>query len=178
MIIDDRPLLVGEALAASILLRAAAAKLVVPTTAAAAVGELLRRPMATRFIRCVAITELITVLLFAVPPLLGLAQVLVGLLGAMFVGVGLAGLLRHTTRPCGCFGAESKRPLGSLSIASGMFLVVVSTLVLYATPAHYSTNAPAALTALVSMGWLLTTHRSSFRTVVANAKLGRLRTSQ
>jgi hypothetical protein len=111
-------------LLSGLLLPAGIAKLVSPSALAAALGELVGPAGGRRgAVRAVAAVELCAATLLALAPAAPATRVSVALLGAGFALAGLAGRLRSSTRPCGCFGALTTRALGLWNAALGAVFV-------------------------------------------------------
>jgi hypothetical protein len=148
------------AVAVVVLVRASAAKLASPTVAASAVSEILPRRLALRprSVRLVAVVELVTAVLAAIPVARRPATGLILALGVVFAGVGVLGLLRGSNKPCGCFGSGSDRRLGWSNVASGALFVIFAAAML-AVPQSYNGTQVAIATSLLSVtglsGWTL-----------------------
>ena len=54
--------------------------------------------------------------------------------GGLIAAVGLLGLLRRTTAPCGCFGGSTSRPLGLVNVAFGAAMIILGITGMAAAP--------------------------------------------
>ncbi|GAA1349548.1 MauE/DoxX family redox-associated membrane protein [Streptomyces beijiangensis] len=164
----DVTMIIVNAGVAAVFLRAAAAKAASPGVAASAVQELLggRPRPSDAAVRLVAVLELATVALLVVPGTRVVGYVITGVLGVLFAGMGTAGKLRGSDRPCGCFGIAESKPLGTANIVSGLLFVAVAVAGLLGPDAAGagSTATTAVLTSAVSSSWLLATHRTAAQT--------------
>ncbi|MBX6354333.1 MAG: hypothetical protein IRZ05_00590 [Micromonosporaceae bacterium] len=117
-------LVAATAAITAVLLRAGVGKLALPASLAAALAELLgQAAVPASAVRLLAAGELTLALLV---PFVGGAtatQVVVAALGLAFAAVGVAGQLRGTRLPCGCFGSASGTSFGAMNIAAGAALV-------------------------------------------------------
>lgn len=138
-------LVAGNAVAASILLIAASAKLVSPDPLSRSLLRLTGRSAMSsrRVVRAIGVVEAVVALGVLVEPIRLTASVLLGLLGAVFIGVGITGRVRRVDEPCGCFGATSQQPLGKQNIALGLLIGIVGVANLVATD-QLSENARTA----------------------------------
>lgn len=178
MTLTDALLVGADAAAAALLVRAGTAKAVAPALGAAAVGELLpgrrgRRPVPTALVRALAAVEMAVALALAVPVLRGPAHLPVLLLGIVFTGAGILGMSRGSTRPCGCFGADSTRPLGVGNVLMGIAILADGVTALRPhgagwAPGGSSSGRVAALTVIVTCCWLLCSYRGHAYRVVGN----------
>ncbi|HEY2241303.1 MAG TPA: MauE/DoxX family redox-associated membrane protein [Streptosporangiaceae bacterium] len=166
----------GDAVVAALLVRSSALKAVTPDVIADALAELSRgrwRPSA-RAMRAVAGIELTAALAITAPSLRVAAWVITGLLGISFVVLGTAGLLTGSTRPCGCFGAESERPLGVPSVLAGSaFLALAAINIADAgdagmTGAHVGV---AVVAAVIVLTWTLAAHRREAMAMISTGRL-------
>jgi hypothetical protein len=135
---------------AAVLLYSGTAKVVSPSGLATALGELLRlsRPPGL-VVRLIAVGETAIALLLVIwPGALGTRLVVAGA-GLAFALAGLAGYLRRTTQPCGCFGVAGSRALGWWNVVFGC--AFVGWAVLPAAPV----NAPLANVVLGLTGSLV-----------------------
>ncbi|MFG3154682.1 MauE/DoxX family redox-associated membrane protein [Streptomyces sp. NPDC048219] len=151
---------------AAVLLRAAAAKTVGPSVAASALQELTggRRRPADIVVRMVALLEVATLVLLIAPATRPVGYGAVAVLGLSFAALGAAGLLRGSDRPCGCFGVDNDKPLGTANVITGLAFAAVALTGLLAGPDAGSAATAATLTSAVSSGWLLVTHRTAAAT--------------
>jgi hypothetical protein len=171
MTATDGVLICGNVLLATLLIRASAGKLVTPGLTVSALSELfpglLRR--GTGVVRAIAMAEGLAALTTVVAILRLPGQVLVASLGAGFVALGVAGRLRGSRQPCGCFGASSTRPLGAANVAAGVFLLLVAAVNGWAPAPAEPTDVAAYTsmgTAIVSVGWLFWSSRDRIRVMV------------
>ncbi|WP_390623918.1 MauE/DoxX family redox-associated membrane protein [Fodinicola feengrottensis] len=160
IILVDLALICANAVLVTILLRAAATKIVKPSTTASALRELVPAlpPKLPVAVRVLAALEFVAAFTYAIPPARLPGQFLVALLGAGFVVLGVAGMVRGSSEPCGCFGAESTKPLGLTNIMMGVALVAAgaANLVVWPVLDAQTWAVGSALTAVVlSAGWLL-----------------------
>jgi hypothetical protein len=160
----------ADAIVVTLLLRAGSAKLVSPQQAAAAIGELRAagQPAPIGFVRLLAAFELTIALALAFPGLRTPAHLLVFLFGVVFAGAGVVGVLRGSNRPCGCFGTQTKKPLGAGNVLLGLAFSLSAAAQL-SLPAHAAASVYTALVAVVlSTSWLFVTHRRRARTVLGH----------
>jgi Methylamine utilisation protein MauE len=160
------------ALAVALLLRSSALKAASPHVTADALAEvfprLSGRPL-SRNVRLAAGIELLAALAITAPHLRLAAWVLAGLLGACFAALGTVGLVRGSTRPCGCFGADGDRPLGWMSMLTGAALLALAVVSVadrrdaLTVTAHAGTAAAAAV---IALAWTLASHRKEAVQVV------------
>jgi len=166
----------GDAVIAALLIRSSALKAVTPDLIADALAELSRgrwRP-SSMAMRAVAGIELAAALAITAPSLRVVAWVITGLLGICFVVLGAAGLLTGSTQPCGCFGAESDRPLGVPSVLAGTALLTLAAINIVDAGDAEMTGAHvgvALVAAVISLTWTLAAHR---REAMAMINTGRL----
>lgn len=165
-----------DALIAALLVRSSALKAVTPDRTADALAELSRgrwRPSGM-VMRAVAGTELAAALAITAPSLRIAAWVITGMLGMCFLVLGAAGLLKGSTQPCGCFGAESDRPLGVPSVLAGsVFLTLAVVNIADAGDAEMAgAHAGVALVAaIILLAWTLAAHRREAAAIIS--RLGR-----
>jgi hypothetical protein len=164
-----------DALAAAVLLRSSALKAASPQVAGDALSELiprLRRPVRT-IVLLAAWAELVAALAITAPHLRLAAWVLTGLLGSCFAALGTAGLVKESTRPCGCFGAGSDRPLGWMSLLTGVAILALAVVSIagrrdaLTVTAHAGTAAAAAVIALT---WTMANHRRQAVQIIARMR--------
>lgn len=152
-------------------MRAGATKLVKPAATTAALREIApmqRIPLDT-LVRIVAVLEILAAFTYAIPAAQRPGQILVGLLGISFAVMGVAGALRGSSVPCGCFGAESTRPLGTVNILMGVALIAIAGWNLAVQPTADAGVVASALVAVaLSSGWLLVTHRRQIVLIAGN----------
>lgn len=154
----------GDAVVAALLVRSSTLKAVTPDLIADALAELSRgrwRPSGMAM-RAVAGIELAAALAITAPSLRVAAWVITGMLGICFVVLGTAGLLKGSTRPCGCFGAESERPLGVPSVLAGSALLALAAVNIADAGDAEMTGAHAGVAlvaAVISLTWTLAAHR-------------------
>jgi hypothetical protein len=116
-------LVVATAAITAVLLQAGVGKLTSPLPLAAALTELLgRTTVPASAVRLLATAELALALIVPFAGGTVAAQIAVATLGAGFAAVGVAGRIRGTDLPCGCFGATSGTSFGLTHIASGAAL--------------------------------------------------------
>ncbi|MDQ1018611.1 MauE/DoxX family redox-associated membrane protein [Streptomyces afghaniensis] len=175
MTLTDALLVCADAVVVALLVRGGAAKIVAPALGAAAAGELRpgRGPVPAAVIRALAVVEIAVAVAMALPSLRGPAHVPMAALGLLFAGAGILGLLRGSTEPCGCFGADSTRPLGAGNVLMGVAVLAaaVSGLWVHGVDPSRTDSASAGvagLGAIVTGGWLLYSHRKHVHTVVGN----------
>jgi hypothetical protein len=161
----------GDAVIAALLVRSSALKAVTPDLTADALAELSRgrwRPSGM-VMRAVAGTELAAALAITVPSLRVAAWVITGTLGMCFVVLGTAGLLTGSTRPCGCFGAESDRPLGMPSMLAGSALLTLAAVNIADPGDAEMTGAHAGVAlvaAVISLAWTLAAHHREATAII------------
>lgn len=167
----DAVLISGNVVLATLLMRSSAGKLVTPGLTASALAELFPRFMrsGSGVVRVVAWVEGLAALSTVIPILRLPGQVLVAVLGASFMVLGVAGRLRGSRRPCGCFGAGSTRPLGTVNIAAGVLLLLVAAINFWALTPAEPVNVAAytsMCTVITSVGWLFWSSRDRIRVMV------------
>lgn len=115
--------------AAALLISAGVSKLVKPDPFREALEEVVRgagRLVSRPSVRLIAVLEIVGALALTSASLRVLAAFAVGCLGFCFVALGLAGSIRGSRLPCGCFGAANgSRPLGLVNVASGAFFMLL-----------------------------------------------------
>lgn len=168
----DVVLICGNVVLATLLIRASAGKLVTPGLTVSALSELFPgfRRSGGGIVRAVAMVEGLAALSTVVATLRLPGQILVAALGAGFVMLGVAGRLRDSQQPCGCFGASSTRPLGAANIAAGGLLLLVAAVNFWAPSPAEPVNVAAYTsigTAIASVGWLLWSSRDRIRVMVS-----------
>ncbi|MEV4759742.1 MauE/DoxX family redox-associated membrane protein [Micromonospora sp. NPDC049559] len=168
----DSVLICGNVVLATLLIRASAGKLVTPGLTASALSELFPGLMrsGSGIVRATALAEGLAALSTVIATLRLPGQILVALLGAGFVLLGVAGLLKGSQQPCGCFGASSTRPLGTVNIAAGLLLLLVAAVNFWAPPPAEPANVAAytsMCTAIASIGWLFWSNRDRIRVMVS-----------
>lgn len=153
-------LTVFDALAAAILINAGVTKMVVPAPLLRASAEVLAAPgwLGPPVVRGFGAIELAVAVALLVQPARLPAAIATTILGVCFATAGLAGVLRRSSVPCGCFGGSSGQPLGWANVALGVALAVwpVSLLVGHRTTSGYSAAAVllASIAATVLCLWL------------------------
>jgi hypothetical protein len=154
---DDDWILVGlNAATVAVLLDAGLFKLARPSGLRRALAELAPGLITDSVVRGIAAVEVAVGVALLVPATRVPAAFVVGLLGAAFAALGVAGRARRSTEPCGCFG-DGTRPLGAVNVLLGLALVAVAAIDLTgAAPASYARVAPvlAALLVLVLCLWM------------------------
>jgi hypothetical protein len=143
------PVTAVEVLLAALLFYSGLNKVVGPAALAEALGELLGRhrfPLTP--VRLLAAVEVAAALLVAVAPDLTATRAVVAVLGAGFTATGLAGRLRGSAMPCGCFGRQGARSLGLWNTVLGLAFVAWSVLPAPDTP--YGWQPRLALVCLVA----------------------------
>jgi hypothetical protein len=127
MRLSDWALALAAAAAAALLLNAGLAKLASPGQLRGALSELLpvagRRP-GNALVRGFGVAESAAAAGLLVAPARLPAAVAAAVLGVSFAALGVLGVVRGTSRPCGCFGAAGQRPLGWANVWLGAALVV------------------------------------------------------
>ncbi|MFJ5720944.1 MauE/DoxX family redox-associated membrane protein [Streptomyces sp. NPDC093149] len=161
-----------DAIVATVLLRSAAAKAVSPGVASAAVGEALggRAVISPAFVRAVSAWESIAAVALLTPALRWAASALVAVLGLSFALLGAAGSIRGSKVPCGCFGAESARPLGAVNTAVGAFFIAAAAVHAFG-PSHIDASVltfTVLLVTILSGAWLILSQRRTGWVVVKN----------
>jgi hypothetical protein len=149
-----------NAAVATLLLMAGAAKVINPSVTAAALGELRRgdQPVSEQLVRVFGATEMLVAVVLSISGLRVPAASLTGLLGVSFAAAGLLGMVRGTEQPCGCFGAESNRPLGPGNLMLGLaFAGVAVADLLSQQPGDEgrATLMTAALVSILTSAWLI-----------------------
>lgn len=162
-----------NAAVAALLARAAAEKFVRPDVAASAIAEIWpgRSHIRQAAIRGVAGIEAVAAISVAIPLLRLPGQGLICALGAAFVSMGIVGLARGSTEPCGCFGTSGKHPLGAVSIVLGLVLMADTALNFAMAPQASATGLSvrsAGLAAIALMAWLHVAHRAAARAAIRN----------
>lgn len=128
-------LAVFDAAVAAILINAAVTKMVAPAPLLRASAEVLAAPrwLGKPLVRGFGATELAVAVALLVWPARLPAAVAATMLGVCFATVGLVGVRRRSSVPCGCFGGSSRQPLGWANVALGAALAVVWPVNLLAT---------------------------------------------
>jgi hypothetical protein len=114
-----------NAVASALLINAGIAKLVAPARLLRAVAELAGVPgrdAGELLARGLGAAELAVAIALLVRPARLPAGVAVALLGLSFAGVGLLGVRRGSSVPCGCFGGAGRQPLGWANVGLGVLL--------------------------------------------------------
>jgi hypothetical protein len=122
-------------LASGVLLWSSVSKLAAPRVLAASLTELGIRPGLARPLPF-AIAGYEATIVVAVlsgtadgsSSATALASALVGLLGAALLLVSVYARVTGATRPCGCFGGSSSKPLGYISACFGLYFATVAWL--------------------------------------------------
>lgn len=144
--------------ATAVLVFSGAAKQGAPGSASRALSSLAPRlaPMAKIVIRVVAAIELLTGIGLLVPRTQLPATVALAALGAVFAGMGIAGLLAKAQLPCGCFGSASSHPFGTRNILAGGAIMVAAALVGFGRSGAPGNAAPtvAAMLTLLLCAWV------------------------
>jgi hypothetical protein len=122
----------GSAILAGTLLCAGTAKLAVPAHLSRAIGELvpLVEARSVLLARLVAVVEIGVALALSVPAARDVGAAAAAALGCAFAVAGGVAATRGIGAPCGCFGRAGARPLGVRHLAFGLFVTVVSALLL------------------------------------------------
>lgn len=121
---SDWVLAAGNALAAGVLINAGIAKMIAPGPVLRAAAEVLSAPLRADelFVRGFGAVELAVAAALLAWPARVSAAIATAMLGICFAAAGLAGILRGSSVPCGCFGGVSPKPLGWANIALGIAL--------------------------------------------------------
>ncbi|WP_414690640.1 MauE/DoxX family redox-associated membrane protein [Nocardioides sp.] len=151
--------------AASLLLVAGTNKLVAPNPLAAALEELAGsssvKPNNT-LVRCIALAECAAAFGLSIDRGRLIAAPLVGCLGLGMALLGLVGIARRTTLPCGCLGTHHGPTLGAQAMICGVGILLVWPFnVLYGTTAGAFNYTPTSsvLTALIVLLATIWIHR-------------------
>ena len=144
-----------DAVVSALLINAGVAKLVAPGPLGRAATEVLavpRRVIGPPVVRGLGVVEVIVAVALLVLPARLAAAIACSLLGCCFVAVGIVGVLRRSSVPCGCFGGASQQPLGWANIGLGAVLAVVWPVNALAGPvtAHGYTTAAVLLASIGS----------------------------
>jgi len=131
MAVGDWAFVVVSSGAAALLVNSGVAKLVAPDPLRLAISDLVpalegRLPRAV--VRGFAAVELLIAAGLLTPVVRGAAGIALAVLGSCFAGVGVLGLLRHSSVPCGCLGGSARRPLGWVNIGLGAALALAGLL--------------------------------------------------
>jgi hypothetical protein len=129
-------LVAGNTAAASVLLNAGVAKLVSPAPLGRALREVLPANARTldrlagtgAFGRLVGAAEIAAAFGLLLAATRVPAAFATALLGGVFAALGVAGLLRRSVKPCGCFGMASEQRLGTSNVVIGLALVLLAPL--------------------------------------------------
>ena len=143
---------------AAILLNAAVAKGVSPAQLAGALAELvpsMRSLHGTLLVRFLIVAEVVTAGMLIAAPGHVVTRSLVLILGIFFVAAGVAGRIRGSVRPCGCFGRLREGPMGWISIALGSAYVGLWALLLVAPEAREGVASRSAGCAVALLGLAL-----------------------
>jgi len=154
----------------TILIRAGATKLASPAVLITAIHELWpgRAPPRLEWPYALGIIEITTAVLLATPNGRQPVLVLLVALGLGFAAAGVLGLIRGARKPCGCFGATSRRPLGAVNFTFGCFFLGFAVLALQLPAPEASTaftEATVSLAIIGSIVWLLSSGRRSIRSI-------------
>ena len=117
-----------DAVASALLINAGVAKLVAPGPLEQAVAAALAAPRGAfgkSAVRGLGAVELAVAVALLVRPTRPAAAIACSLLGCCFVLVGILGVLRRSSVPCGCFGGVSQQPLGWANVGLGALLAAV-----------------------------------------------------
>lgn len=149
-------------IAAGVLLWSSTAKLVVPRTLAASLSEIgLGSAQRKQIPYAVAIYEMGSALLLllvsttAEPILRAFAAILMALLGFSIIVISVLARASDASRPCGCFGTASRRPMGLSSALFGLFFLATAMCLLFPATsrpdpilAYFGASAVALTTAV------------------------------
>jgi hypothetical protein len=169
----DLALAIANAGVASMFLQAGSAKIVRADISAKALAEVLPvRPESLRWMaKVTAIVEIATVFAVVAPPVRPAGLLLVGLLGVVFAGLGLAGVLVGSSEPCGCFGAQNEKPLGMANVLTGLAFVAVAAVSLWSGVGdELFTAVVALLTTVFSAIWLIVANRNQLLRIIGNVR--------
>lgn len=147
---------VYNAAAAAVLINAGVAKLVVPGPLRRASAEVFRMPVGDAFVRAFGAIEVAAAVALLAGPARWAAVIAAVLLGAGFAIAGLAGVLRRSRVPCGCFGGVSRQPLGWANVALGLALAAAWPVNALGTGPGYSPRPVllASIASIVACLWL------------------------
>lgn len=148
--------------ATALLVNSGVAKLVAPDPLRLAISDLVpvlegRLPRAV--VRGFAAAELLIAAGLLAPVVRGAAGIAVAALGCCFAGVGVLGLLRHSSVPCGCLGGSGRRPLGWVSIGLGAALALAGLLHATMTGPSSGVIDTVLVTSIAVVGVCLLLHR-------------------
>lgn len=121
-------LAVFDASASAVLINAGVAKLIAPRPLLRASAEVLavrHRGIGEPLVRGFGATELTVAVALLVLPARLPAAIAATMLGGCFALIGIAGVLRGSSVPCGCFGGATRQPLGWANVGLGVALAVV-----------------------------------------------------
>jgi hypothetical protein len=119
---------VANSSVASLLLVAGTSKLSAPAPLAAALeelGSIARLKPSNAFVRCLAGAECLAAIAISLDGARMTAALLMSLWGLGMVGVGIAGIVRGSSMPCGCMGGHRGPTLGTWTLVFGMVLILV-----------------------------------------------------
>lgn len=117
-----------NAVGSALLINAGVTKLVAPGPLERAVTEVLAVPrgaIGKPAVRGLGVVEVIVAVALLILSARLAAAIACSLLGCCFVSVGIVGVLRRSSVPCGCFGGASKQPLGWANVGLGAVLAVI-----------------------------------------------------
>lgn len=143
-----------DALGSALLINAGVAKLVTPGPLERAAAEVLAVPrggIGKPVVRVLGAVEITVAVALLVLPARLPAAIACSLLGCCFVSAGIAGVLRRSSVPCGCFGGASQQPLGWANVGLGAVLAVVWPVNALVGPVTVQAYTTAAVL-LASMG--------------------------
>jgi hypothetical protein len=148
--------------AAALLVNSGVAKLVAPDPLRLAISDLVpvlegRLPRAV--VRGLAAAELLIAAGLLAPMVRGAAGIALAALGTCFAGVGVLGLLRHSSVPCGCLGGSARRPLGWVNIGLGAALALAGLLHATLTDPSSGVIDTVLVTSIAVVGMCLLLHR-------------------
>ncbi|TAN32068.1 hypothetical protein EPN29_10110 [bacterium] len=148
--------------AAALLISAGVSKLARPDPFRHALEEVVGRTgrlVSRTWIRLIAVFEIVAGVSLTTAPSRVPGAVAAGCLGICFVVLGVAGSIRGSRLPCGCFGATNgRRPFGWVNVVSGAFFILLlltnllQSVVVQTVPSLY-------LVSIAIVGWTFWVHR-------------------
>ena len=148
---------------AALLLSSGIAKAAAGRQLSQALVELLPAlgPAARPLVRGLAVAETMTALSLLVPATRQIGAVCLAVLGVLFGAVGLAGRLRGSALPCGCFGTADSRPFGPRNVVAGLVLLACAATMFLGGPGNTATGFAGLceLTAALVCAGTLAVHR-------------------
>jgi hypothetical protein len=166
---------VFNASASGVLINAGVAKIVAPGALLRASAEVLAMPprAGEPLVRGLGAIEVAAATALLAAPARLPGAIAVAVLGVCFASVGVVGVLRGSSVPCGCFGGVTRQPLGWANVALGIALAAawpVNLLTGWRPGADYSLRI-ALLTSIASVVLCLWLNRSLIARVLRASRI-------